>query len=44
VGYIPLTDHEYTMVRNRFSARTLGSMFEGVDSHSQLTLEQRLTR
>jgi len=44
VGYIPLTDQEYMMVRNRFSARTTGSMFEGVDSHSQLTLEQRLTR
>jgi phosphate transport system substrate-binding protein len=44
VGYIPLTDQEYTMVRGRFNARTTGSMFEGVDSHSQLTLEQRLTR
>jgi phosphate transport system substrate-binding protein len=44
VGYIPLTDNEYTMVRKRFSARTVGSMFEGVDSHSQVTLEQRLTR
>jgi phosphate transport system substrate-binding protein len=44
VGYIPLTDQEYTMVRNRFSARKTGSMFEGVDSHSQVTLEQRLSR
>ena len=44
VGYIPLTDKEYTMVRSRFSARKTGSMFEGVDSHSQLTLEQRLKR
>jgi phosphate transport system substrate-binding protein len=44
VGYIPLTDQEYTQVRARFNARTTGSMFEGVDSHSQLTLEQRLTR
>ncbi len=44
VGYIPLTDQEYTMVRDRFTARKVGSMFEGVDSHSQLTLEQRLSR
>jgi phosphate transport system substrate-binding protein len=44
VGYIPLTDQEYTLVRNRFSARKTGSMYEGVDSHSQVTLEQRLAR
>jgi phosphate transport system substrate-binding protein len=44
VGYIPLTDQEYTQVRNRFSARKTGSMYEGVDSHSQVTLEQRLAR
>ena len=44
VGYIPLTDEEYTMVRNRFSARKTGSMYEGVDSHSHVTLEQRLSR
>ncbi len=44
VGYIPLTEEEYTMVRSRFSARKTGSMYEGVDSHSQLTLEQRLAR
>ena len=44
VGYIPLTDGEYTLVRNRFTARKTGSMYEGVDSHSGVTLEQRLTR
>jgi phosphate transport system substrate-binding protein len=44
VGYIPLTDQEYTMVQNRFSGRKTGSMYEGVDSHSQVTLEQRLAR
>jgi phosphate transport system substrate-binding protein len=44
VGYIPLTDQEYASVRNRFSARKTGTMFEGVDSQSQLTLEQRLAR
>ena len=42
VGYIPLTDHEYELVRSRLSARKTGSMFHGTDSHSQVTLEQRL--
>jgi phosphate transport system substrate-binding protein len=44
VGYIPLTDSEYNMVRARFSAKKTGTMFEGVDSHSQVTLEQRLSK
>ncbi len=44
VGYIPLTESEYGMVRKRFSDRKTGSMYEGVDSHSQVTLEQRLSR
>jgi len=44
VGYVPLSDHEYNLVRNRFSARKTGSVFEGLDSHSQVTLEQRLSR
>jgi phosphate transport system substrate-binding protein len=44
VGYIPLTDQEYTLVRDRFKARKAGTMFEGVDSHSQVSLEQRLSR
>jgi phosphate transport system substrate-binding protein len=44
VGYIPLTDSEYNLVRTRFSAKKTGSMFEGVDSHSQTTLEQRLSK
>ena len=44
VGYIPLGDGEYDMIRKRFAARKIGSMFEGADSHSQLTLEQRLSR
>ncbi|MGB2716035.1 MAG: PstS family phosphate ABC transporter substrate-binding protein [Vicinamibacterales bacterium] len=42
VGYIPLTDHEYELVRSRLTARKTGSMFHGTDSHSQVTLEQRL--
>ncbi len=44
VGYIPLTDPEYALVRERLAARKTGSMYEGVDSHSALTLQQRLTR
>ena len=44
VGYIPLTDQEYTLVRDRFKARKAGTMFEGVDSHSQLSLKERLAR
>lgn len=44
VGYIPLTDQEYDLVRKRFASRTQGSMYAGTDSHSKLTLEQRLTR
>jgi phosphate transport system substrate-binding protein len=41
VGYIPLADQEYTLVRNRFSAKKAGSMFEDA---SAMTLEQRLSR
>ena len=44
VGYIPLTDREYELVRNRVTARKPGSMFHGTDSHSQTTLEQRLAQ
>jgi phosphate transport system substrate-binding protein len=44
VGYIPLTDREYDLVRNRVMARKTASMYRGTDSHSQTTLEQRLSR
>jgi phosphate transport system substrate-binding protein len=44
VGYIPLTEREQEMVRARFSARRTGTMFTGTDSHSQVTLEQRLAK
>jgi phosphate transport system substrate-binding protein len=44
VGYVPLSEAEYAKVRERFGARKIGTMFEGTDSHSQLTLEQRLSR
>ena len=42
VGYIPLTDREYELVRNRVTTRRMGSMYQGTDSHSKTTLEQRL--
>jgi phosphate transport system substrate-binding protein len=44
VGYIPLTDREYELVRQRLAARKPGSMYHGTDSHSQTTLEQRLSQ
>jgi phosphate transport system substrate-binding protein len=43
VGYIPLSDREYELVRARFKERKTGSMFSG-EAHSQMTLEQLLTR
>ena len=42
VGYIPLSDREYALVRSRLDSRKTGSMYHGTDSHSQTTLEQRL--
>jgi phosphate transport system substrate-binding protein len=44
VGYIPLTDREYELVRARYTSRKAGSMYHGTDSHSQVTLEQRLNQ
>jgi phosphate transport system substrate-binding protein len=45
VGYIPFGDREYELIRNRLSSRKTGTMYEGAaDSHSQVTLEQRLAR
>jgi phosphate transport system substrate-binding protein len=43
VGYVPLSEAEYNLVRNRFSGRKTGSMFEGTEK-AQLTLEQRLSQ
>ena len=40
VGYVPLTDAEYQMVRKRFTDRKVGTMFEG----SSGTLSERLAR
>ena len=44
VGYIPMTERELELTRARFTARKTGTMFTGTDSHSEVTLEQRLTR
>jgi phosphate transport system substrate-binding protein len=44
VGYIPLSDAEYGLVRTRVAARKTGSMYQGTDTHSTTTLEQRLTQ
>jgi len=44
VGYIPLTDREYEMVRSRYTSRRTGSMYDGTDGQSQITLEQRLSK
>ena len=43
VGYIPLTDKEYELVRSRYSARKTGTMFRQTAS-GPTTLEQRLTQ
>jgi phosphate transport system substrate-binding protein len=44
VGYIPLTDREYEMVRSRYTSRRTGSTYDGTDGQSQMTLEQRLSK
>lgn len=44
VGYIQLADKEYELARARFSGRTVGSMYQGTDSHSTMSLEKRLTQ
>jgi phosphate transport system substrate-binding protein len=44
VGYIPLTEREYELIRARLASRKTGSMYHGVDSHDRTPLEQRLAR
>lgn len=44
VGYIPLSDREYDLVRDRFATKKSGSMYQGTDSHSTTSLEQRLAQ
>jgi phosphate transport system substrate-binding protein len=43
VGYVPLTDAELQLVRQRFAARTVGTMFDpGAPMNPKVTLEARL--
>ena len=44
VGYIPLTDREYELVRQRVTSRKTGTMYENVHAGDRLTLEQLLSR
>ena len=44
VGYVPMTTREYDLVRGRYTARKTGTMYTDADSHSQMTLEQRLAK
>lgn len=44
VGYVPMTSRELELVRARYSARKTGTMFTGIDSHSSLTLQDRLAK
>jgi phosphate transport system substrate-binding protein len=43
VGYIPLTDKEYDLVRTRYASKKTGTMYLGTTS-GPATLEQRLTQ
>ena len=43
VGYIPLHEKEYEMVRSRYAAKKTGTMFQGTTS-GPVTLEQRLSQ
>ena len=44
VGYVPLTDAEQKLVRQRFAGRTTGTIFEqGSPMDPKVTLEQRLS-
>lgn len=44
VGYVPLTDREYGLVRNRYDLRTVGSMYASGEGLAPMTLEQRLSQ
>jgi phosphate transport system substrate-binding protein len=44
VGYIPLTEREYDLVRARLKSRKTGSMYTEADAHAQIPLEQRLSK
>jgi hypothetical protein len=40
VGYSPLHDREYELVRSRFASRRTGSMY--AEGHGSMTLGERL--
>jgi phosphate transport system substrate-binding protein len=42
VGYISLSDNAYALVRERFTARTTGSLFDGQGSKVGVTVDQLL--
>ena len=42
VGYVPLADAEQQLVRERFRAKTAGTMYDPATASAQVTLEQRL--
>jgi phosphate transport system substrate-binding protein len=42
VGYVPLTDAEYQMVRQRFDSRKTGTMYHGSTLAGTASLEERL--
>ena len=42
VGYVPLTDREQQLVRERFTARRTGTIFESGAADPKISLEQRL--
>ncbi|MEP7118943.1 MAG: hypothetical protein ABI880_15240, partial [Acidobacteriota bacterium] len=44
VGYVPLGEAGYDLVRAHFKARTVGSVFEHAGSQVGLTIEQLLQR
>ena len=44
VGYIPLTEKEYELVRSRLTNGRTGSMYEGSGGQTKTTLEERLSR
>jgi phosphate transport system substrate-binding protein len=44
VGYIPLGDKEYELVRGRLASRKVGSMYQGISGLSMRSLEQLLTQ
>jgi phosphate transport system substrate-binding protein len=44
VGYIPLSEAEYALVKTRLDNRTVGSMYDVSPGQTGMTLEQRLTQ